>query len=395
MNEQQRSLFESCVQIEPGQEPAKSIAELPHCRGVILFTDADDTPILLLTAADIKRLALNRLICADTTIATKRVKLAQITRKIYYLCCWCDFNSSLQHYFIAKELFPLRYRDFVTFPKIWYVKINLAAKWPYFSITDNPQPAGQDVHVFGPVPSRKAASDYISSLNEAFALCRQQCLIDDPAKAAACPYYQMRLCGAPCVGNIGRDEYLDHIRNAVAAAGGNRHGYIKNLENTMRELAVKMEFEQAQIVKKQLEQLKSLGDNTYKWVCDIRDLTLLHIDAGPKIKIKGQKKKSQTYMVFLVRAGLIERLDDFTTEQIPQLLETVSAVVTRLACETSTQNTAEQMSLVGFALYRSKPSGLWLDCRNLPMADEISKLIGQAFVGQQDSQDQCMESKDL
>ena len=115
-----------------GKEAGESIGELPHCKGVVLFADAADTPILLLIAADIKRLALNRLTCADTTVATKRVKLAEIVRRIYYFCCWCDFNSSLQHYRIAKELFPSRYKDYVTFAKIWYVKINLVCKMAVF-----------------------------------------------------------------------------------------------------------------------------------------------------------------------------------------------------------------------------------------------------------------------
>jgi excinuclease UvrABC nuclease subunit len=378
MDEQQRSLFESCLQIDPSADPAQSIAEIPHCRGVILFADADDAPILLLTAADIKRLAHNRLTCADTTVATKRVKLAEIVRRIYYLCCWCEFNSGLQHYRIAKKLFPSRYADLVTFPKIWYVKIHLDTKWPYFSVTDNPR-AGRNVHLFGPLPSRRAAGDYINSLNEAFALCRQQCLIDDPAKAAGCPYFQMRLCGAPCAGNISRDEYLDHVRDAAQAAGGNRRGYVKKLEGAMRILAAKMEFEEAQITKKQLDQLKALDDDAYRWVCDMRQLSLLHIDAGPKIKVKGQKKKTQTYMAFLVRSGRISRLDDFTAEQIPQLLEALSSAVAA-AIEDNEQDVREQMSLVGFALYRSKPSGLWIDCRIIPTADEMANIILKKFV---------------
>jgi excinuclease UvrABC nuclease subunit len=376
----EHSLFESCVQLEPGAQPVQSIDDLPHCRGVVLFADADDTPILLLTAADIKRLAINRLTCADTTITTKRVKLADITRKIYYRCCWCDFSSSLEHYRIAKELFPSRYHEMVTFPKIWYVKINCAAKWPNFTITDNPEDGKQDVHIFGPLPARKAAGDYISTLNEAFGLCRQQCLVDDSAKAASCPYYQMGTCDAPCLGKTNREAYLCRIQHAVEAAGGSRQEHIQWFNDTMRTLAAQMKFEEAQRTKKQLEHFKQLDDPTYRWVCELRELKILHIDAGPKIKIKGQKKKTQSYMAFLIQGGVIMQLENFTTEQVPQLLETVSATVNRLACETSTQNIAEQMSLVGFALYRSKPSGLWLDCRKIPRADELTHIISKKFI---------------
>jgi excinuclease UvrABC nuclease subunit len=379
MDEPQHSLFESCVQIEPGIEPAQAIAKLPHCKGVVLFADAADTPILLLTAADIKRLALNRLTCADATVATKRVKLADITHEIYYRCCWCDFGSSLEHYRIAMQLFPTRYHELVTFPKIWYVKINCAAKWPCFSITDSPEDCKQNIHIFGLLPSRKAAGDYISALNEAFGLCRQQCLIDDPAKAASCSYYQMGTCDAPCLGKASRELYLCRIQHAIEAAGGGRREHAKWFNDTMKTLAAQMKFEEAQRTKKQLEYLKQLDDPTYRWVCDLRELKILHIDAGPKIKIKGQKKKTQEFMAFLIQGGAITQFGNFTTEQIPQLLETISAV-NRLACETSTQNIAEQMSLAGFAMYRSKPSGVWIDCRTIPTTEELANIISKKFV---------------
>ncbi|MDO8304004.1 MAG: hypothetical protein Q7T18_12270, partial [Sedimentisphaerales bacterium] len=379
-------MFESCVQIEPAAEPAQSITQLPHCRGVVLFADVADTPILLLTAADIKRLVLNRLTCADATVATKRVKLAQITRKIYYHCCWCDFGSSLEHYRIAKELFPARYHELVTFPKIWYVKINCAVKWPNFTITDNPQQgAGQEVHIFGPLPSRKAAGDYISALNEAFGLCRQQCLIDDPVKAASCPYYQMGTCDAPCLGKTSREAYLCRIQHAVEAAGGGRQEHTKWFSDTMKALAAQMKFEEAQCTKKQLEHLKQLDDPTYRWVCDLRELKILHIDAGPKIKIKGQKKKTQSYMAFLIQGGVVMQLENFTTEQIPQLLENIhghrkDACHASLQAMPPDQNIAEQMSLTGFALYRSRPSGLWIDCRTIPTGEELTHIISKKFV---------------
>lgn len=379
MDERQHSLFESCVQIEPGAEPTQSIAQLPHCRGVVLFADAADTPILLLTAADIKRLALNRLTCADATIATKRVKLADITHKIYYRCCWCDFSSSLAHYRIAKQLFPTRYHELITFPKIWYVKINSAAKWPNFTITDNPEDGKQDVHIFGPLPGRKAAGEYISALNEAFGLCCQQCLIDDPAKAASCPYYQMGACDAPCLGKADREVYLCRIQHAIEAAGGNRQGHIQWFNDTMKAQAARMKFEDAQRTKKQLEHLKLLDDPAYRWVCDLRELKIVHIDAGPKIKIKGQKKKTQTFMAFLIQGGVITQLENFTAEHIPHLLETVHGHASLLAMLPD-QNITEQMSLVGFALYRSKPSGLWIDCRMMPTADELTQIISEQFI---------------
>ena len=112
----------------------------------------------------------------------------------------------------------------------------------------------------GRFPAARPQAIISARLNEAFALCRQQCLIDDPAKAASCPYYQMHICGAPCAGKISRDEYIQRVRDAVAAAGGNRREYIEKFQEKMRAFSSNMEFEQAQIVKRQLENIRLLED---------------------------------------------------------------------------------------------------------------------------------------
>jgi hypothetical protein len=187
----------------------------------------------------------------------------------------------------------------------------------------------------------------------------------------------MRTCDAPCLGKTSREMYLCRIQHAVEAAGGGRQEHTKWFNDTMKALAAQMKFEEAQRTKKQLEHLKQLDDPAYRWVCDLRELKILHIDAGPKIKIKGQKKKTQSYMAFLIRGGAIQQLDNFTTEQIPQLLENLKSPI---SAKSDVHNIAEQMSLVGLALYRSKTSGLWIDCRKLPTADELAHIISKKFV---------------
>ena len=377
MSSQMHSLFESCVAIPAGEEFTKSITHIPHCKGVVLLADSSDTPILLLTAADINRVVLNRLSGGDTTIATKRVRLGQITSKIYYTCCWCDFGSSLEYYRLAKQIFPEDYRKIIGLGKVWYVKINFKAKWPGFAVTDNPAGVRQkQIEVFGPFPNRKSTQDYINALNQAFGLCRQQCLIDDPQKAAGCPYYQMHICKAPCMGRISRDEYLAMVRNAVEAIGTDRQKTIELLNNRMRELSEQREFEQAQFAKNQLEQLKDLDKEIYKWVANLRELAILHIDPGPRVRVKGQKKKAQLYRAYFIRSGQISEYKDFNIDAVGEMLKFVETESKKAEWPDDTTIT-EQLALAAIALYRSKPSGIWLDCRKSPPAEETIRPILQ------------------
>jgi excinuclease UvrABC nuclease subunit len=348
---------------------------------LLLFADAGISPVLLLIAGDLRRVALNRLECGDTETASRRVKLSHITKSIFYKCCYNDFSAILANYRIARQLYPKRYHDVVSVPKSYCVKIDLDSKWPSFSISENNIPT-RNSKVFWPFASRKSAQEFIDNLEQAFCLCKQSCLIDKPEKAISCPYYQMNTCNAPCLGKTSREEYFKQIDSAVEAACGRVEQFVPELNKLMKQYAASMQFEQAQTIKSRLSFLSKLKDDQFKWVSELNELKLLHIDITHKAHIKGQKKKVQNYAAFLITAGRINRLNEFSLDHVNDLVQNITAC----SCQVSEQADnyeifTEESAFISYALYRSKPAGIWIDLRDgidiQQLVSEISRMEEQ------------------
>ena len=373
--------FEDCFSTDPCSDNIQLIAKLPTCRGVLFFTDAQDLPVLLVTTANIRSYVRNRLFGQQQTAQSKKAKLAEVVRKIYCCRCYCDFKSTLRHYQIASALYPDNYRDLVTLAKLWYVTINLKAKWPCFSVTNKPF-YSDTFRAFGPLPTRKSAAEFIRILTESFALCQQPSLISSPEKAAACPYLQMQTCPGPCVGKIRRSEYLQQINAAIDTATYGPGNRIKILQNDMQRLSEQMKFEQAHILKKQINSLELLEKDTFQWTTALSRLTVLHIDRSAKITSPGKRKKTRTYSAFFIKSGHITEFADFTIKEADNFSNRFLSQLTQPIDPVNPQQLSEHLALLGYYLYRISSPGIWIDCsaaHQVPTAEEIKEKIRKQF----------------
>jgi len=372
-------LFQDCPAVDFTTNNPLALKELPACKGVLLFADSEDNPIQLLTAADIRRSARARLLpppTSDNEPSKRRTNIAEITVKVYYICCYNNFRTTLEHYRIARELYPTDYKEHFVFAAANFVAINTNAKWPAFKLK-NKLLQSETSTVFGMFPSRKSATSFIENIEQAFGLCRNPKLLASPGKAASCPYLQIGGCCGACVGKISRDEYLDKIEKAIEAAGGKYKGQIAELEGKMANLSEQMEFEKAQAVKKQIAMLGSLAKAAYKWTTKLPQLTIVHIDKSAKVAVAKQRKKEQTYSAFVIRADQITELADFSIEQIDEVCKSIKGQLGPPTKTIDAEQMAEQLSLVAYFLYRNKPAGLWLNLSAAPLPDpeNITNLI--------------------
>jgi excinuclease UvrABC nuclease subunit len=376
-----KELFDGCLQIEPKSQTPDALSGkdgLPTSKGVLLFADAHDGPIQLLICANMRRTATARLFHKDQEALSKRTDITEITHKIYYTSCFNDLASLLEYRRVGRQVYPVSYKKLLNLGKRSYVKIDITAKWPAFELSGKSY-CSNDEMVFGTFPTRRAALDFIEILRNAFLLCQRPGMINSPQKAGSCPYLQMESCPAPCVGNISKASYMGQIKDAISAACGNVDEQLERLAVMMKGLSASTEFEKANAVKKQLDQLERLKAASYKWTCDLSNWGVLHIDKLSKIKVEGKRKKQQTFAAFVIRNGYIRPLEPFTLDGI----EGVSKSLAELfgADETTADAKDELMSLVSFSLYRSKRAGVWINCSKgkLPDSHRITNAICKRF----------------
>lgn len=369
-------LFEECVELPAGKDPAKSLAGLPRCKGVVLFADRADRPVQLLITANLRRLARTRMEGSEQT-KTKKADLRRVTRKIWYRCCWSDFAAALAHYLIAKNLFPNRYRELVKPAKLWFVRTRTDIKLPVFEVTSTAFGRNAAERI-GPFGSRKSASVFVEALEAGFGLCRRPKLANGADSAASCPYLQMELCPAPCLGRISRQHYIQQFSDAEAAAGAGIKRLTATLQERMRALAALTKFEQADAIKRKLAQLRRRSYDL-EWVCRTDELAVLHIDRSRKVKIPGKRRTRQTLASFLVRAGYIYELGEFDLQNVGELRGKLRARLAPASRDLPPEQRSEQLALAGLFLFRRKRPGLWLDCRKLPSQDGLRDLIAERF----------------
>ena len=171
------------------------------------------------------------------------------------------------------------------------------------------------------------------------------------------------------------------IKDAINAACGNVDEQSEKLAVMMRQLSEDTEFEKANTVKKQLDQLERLKAPCYKWTCDLADWRVLHIDKSAKIKVEGKRKKEQTYTAFVISNGYIRQLEPFTLDGVQEVSKSLARLFGEQERPGDVKAKDELMSLVSLSLYRSKPAGIWINCSkgDFPDRNQIADTICERF----------------
>lgn len=112
---------------------------------------------------------------------------------------------------------------------------------------------------YGPYPSGRMLKDLMALIRQMFRyrLCTQSMTEESVAKGRhkACLNYQMKLCDAPCVGYVSRDDYMQTIGEIRRMLRGDFTQLKREMKGRMMLYADNLEFEKAQQVKEKIAML--------------------------------------------------------------------------------------------------------------------------------------------
>jgi excinuclease ABC subunit C len=149
--------------------------------------------------------------------------------------------------------FNLRLKDDKSFP---YLK--LTAKDAFPAVTFSRKVAADGARYFGPFSPARDARAAIRLIGKNFRV--RSCAEEIPGRRKRpCLEYDMKMCSAPCVGLIGRDEYRKDVDTAVLFLEGNTERLARALAEKMRQAADDENFEEAARLRdiiKTLDQIK-------------------------------------------------------------------------------------------------------------------------------------------
>ncbi len=350
-------LFDASIAFEHKDIIQNTLAEIPACKGVLLFVDPDNHPIQLLQAANLRRTARTKLFPKDESIS-KRTCISELTSKIFWRCCYNDFMAQTSYLRLAHALFEKQTDKWLHLPRPCFSVIETDSRLPYFDVSGNSAMSEKRI-VYGLFPSRKAAAVFSKTLNSVFCLCQNPTLLKTPSQSS-CPYLQMMKCPKPCLDPAQSQSYAKRVDKAITVANGDMASFLNALGQRMNKAANAMDFEKAAELKKQIDQLKNLKKTDYCWVHNLKNLSVLHMDRTLKKTIKGQRQRIQQYQCLKIDSETISDLGIFSPtsrQEIDRFLEknwTGGTVIPG--------GGGKHLANLAFFLFRTKRSGLWLDC---------------------------------
>ncbi len=222
----------------------------PDAPGVYLFRSARGDVVYVGKARSLRRRVLDHLrarVEKDGTI------LAQ-SASVEFVPTASEREALLLEASLVKEYQPpynVLLKDDKSYP---YLAVTVGEEVPRVFLVRRPK-RRSGVLLFGPYTSAREARGVERLLGDLFQLRRCVRLPKE-----ACLYYHLKLCSAPCIGAIARDEYRGRVNQALDVLRGRTALVRSSVEEEMHRAAGREEFERAALLRDALEGLGALRE---------------------------------------------------------------------------------------------------------------------------------------
>ena len=138
-----------------------------------------------------------------------------------------------------------------------YVSLRLPAEEDFPRLTVVRKHKKDGARYFGPYSSAHAVRDTVRQIHRIFPLrtCSDHVMNN---RARPCIYYQMKQCGAPCVGYVGPEAYGEIVEQVAMVLSGRSGELEKLLRERIKEKAEQLAFEEAAELRDRLRGLMQM-----------------------------------------------------------------------------------------------------------------------------------------
>lgn len=260
-------------------ELKKQIAALPKEPGIYQFYD--EKYQLLYVG---KSVSLRNRVSSYFTAKNLGPKTSQLVSKIAnikYIQVFSEFEALLLEAKLIRKYMPFYNSAARDDKSPIYIKIT-SDSIPLITLTRKEKPERGTV-LYGPFPSTKIAKNILKLIRRIFPYCQHK-----NAKKP-CLYVHLGLCPFPYAGDEAKEDYLKNVAKIKRLLAADSKTLIRQLLSEMTTAAKYQKFEEAQVTKKQLEQLSYLTttyhnpDEFLKSPNLVDDLTIARLEELKKV----------------------------------------------------------------------------------------------------------------
>ncbi len=235
----------------------------PSTQGVVEFIAHNESTILLAATGNIRDFITKRLNEHNPPKiqSTPKVNLASITARIIAYPAGSRFESDWIVHERARSVDPdlwaklneqNRMAMLILDPRdgTWSVQDTLRFKF-----------GNQHQILIAPIRTSKAAQALGETLDDVFELCRYPKELAKAPDGTPCAYKEMGRCPGACDGSESMGAYTGRLAQAIKAASAGIERWKTVLQSQIEHASAKLDFEHAQILQRQLDQVNKLPIN--------------------------------------------------------------------------------------------------------------------------------------
>lgn len=270
----------------------EELKKLPARPGVYLMHDKTDEIIYVGKAISLKN-RVRQYFQKSRNVTPKIERMIQKIAWFEYIVTDSELEALVLECNLIKEHSP-RYNTMLKDGKSYpFLRATIQEAFPRLLFARQMKQDGSKY--FGPFISGKSIRDTIEIIN---AVCHlrscNRILPRDMGKERTCLYYQIGQCPAPCQGYISKEAYRENFQKALRILQGDTKDLIRELTDKMQQYAVNMDFEQAALIRDQIQSIEKITERQKITADDNGDRDVMALARG------GDEAVVQ---VFFIRGG--------------------------------------------------------------------------------------------
>lgn len=190
---------------------------------------------------------------------------------------------------VHKPRYNIMLKDDKHYP---YIRVRTGDNFPTVEMTRRLD-RGDGHRYFGPFTSAGGVRETLDVLRKAFPYLTCDRVITGQDERA-CLYYDIKLCGGPCIGAQSKDEYWENIREIMRVLEGHADTVLQDLRAKMESASENLDFERAAMLRDRLRVVAQIS---------ARQRLVSDLDANQDVIAFAQEGSDACVQMFLIRGG--------------------------------------------------------------------------------------------